>query len=383
MSDIFAEMENFEPVEVSEHPTELGMIEESIEAPHWKLDRNAFADAIAPFKEIGGVANNNVVTRSIFMECKDGMLYLRGNNKDVFLEKSVKVENVEKVLDQKVAVSVQDLDLLVRRCYSKVIFYIPEPGFAAIRLYKSNFYLDVVNVGDYLFNFVERPKQYTQLAINEFQILVSTMHNAMKLAVRPEDRKVIVYDNYAYGSFLVSAVRVFFKGLPNTIIRAGDLAFLKLLVPNQQTVYFAEYGDRVFFKGDDYEFSTLKSDVSLSEVQKSLTGAFEQPVKSAVSADLSEFKEVIYLLSKLSNTTGMVEFFSENNEFFISYMTKTNKKSKFKIGDGQFPDKVTLSVEGLRKTLSLLSESPIVTINSVESGVLIDTKDIRVLLATK
>lgn len=385
MGDVFDDVESMEPVDVENAPIQFGKIEEDLGVPHWKLDQAALITALQPFKEIGGVANNNVVTKSVYLERKDGKLYLRGNNKDVYLQQVLKIENVEQVLDTSFSVSISDLDLLVRRCYSKVQIHMPEKGMAAIRLHGSDFFLDIVNVGSYLFDFVQVPaiSAFKPLQVGEFQDLVKIMSSAMKLSVRPEDRKVIISNDNAYGSFLISAVRIPFKGLPAMVLRSTDLTFLRQLSGNQEDLKFAEDKDRIFFSGSSFDFSTLKSDLSMSEVQKSLEESFSQAYKATVSVDLAEFKEVIFLLSKLSNTTGMVDFVSDSGVFYVEYMTKSGRKSKFKVGSGDIGGSKTFSVEALRKSLSLLTGIPMVTINTVEGGVIVDFSGRKILLGTK
>lgn len=383
MSDIFEGMDNLEPIDADAQLMDVGRIEESIDEPHWKLDKDLLVRALSPFREIGGVASSNIVTKSVFMEREQQNLIIRGNNKDVYLESKVGIENDENVLDGGFVINVSDLELIVRRCFSKVILYVKDSKFVSIRLFGSDFYLDMVNVGKYLFDFVSRPPEYENLTVDDFLNLVFTMYGAMRLSVRPEDRKVVINGNFCYGSFLVSAVRVRFVGLPNMVLRASDLNFLRLLMMDQENISFAQTEDRIFFKGNNYELSTLKSDVNITEVQKSLEETFSKTSLSTVSVSLVEFREVINLISKLSNTTGMVEFYSKKEEFYVSYMTKTNKKSEFKVGDGVLDKRVTLSVEGLRKSLSLIPNVPTIIINSINSGLIIECEKINILLAVK
>lgn len=386
MSDqsIFETFENITAAEVVVGSAEMGSLDEKIDKPYWKIDKNKLLEALTPFKVLAGISNSNVVAKSVFLHNENQVLKMRGNDKDAYVWRSLPIENSENLMNEGFALNVSDLDLLVRGGYSKVLLY-KDGDQVKMRVFGGDFLLDPINVGAYLYDYDKLPKptDYKTLAFEEFQSLVSVMFNSMKLAVRPEDKKVIVADNNAYGSFLVSAVRVPVRGIKSSVFRVIDLMFLKVLLTNQSVVSFAETPERYFFNNDGFTLSTLKSNVPVEDIKKSLDLLFDAKRTASANIDFHLIKSIVGMISRLSNTTGLVDLESDNGAIRLSYLTKTNKRSSFKVGDGQLSEKQTLSLDSIKRNFSLIDAVPSVQLHSTKSGLILEDKGIQILVGIK
>ena len=382
--DVFDDVAEMEPIKDPEEQ-DPGFVTAEFKGSHWRLDRDTFLEALAPFRAISGTATKNAVTGSVYLPTEKGNLILHGNNKDVYIERTISLENDENILSDAVVVSVTDLDILVRRSPSKVILHRPDEQYLAASLYGSDFYLDVVNVGEFLYDFVDVPADdhFRPLDVEQLTELVSVMSAAMKLAVRPEDRKVIIKDGKAYGSFLLAAVRVKFDGLDGINFRSLDLDFLSYLLRDQETIQFAHSADRIFFMSQGFRFSSMKSDIPVPELIKDLEQTFETVTKSQATLELSELRNVVFVVSKLSNSTNTVTLKTKDGRLYLSYMLKSNKISDFAVGDGVFKEKFQITVDSLRKSLALCPVTSVPSIKLVGGAMILTVGSTEILIGAK
>ena len=374
--------------EEQERSTESTKVD--LKVPHLVLDRDELIQALSAFKLIGSISGSNLISKAVHIKLDNGRLIINGNNKDVYLTSYLEVKNTENVLDANFVIMVDDLDLLVRRGYKNIVIYQPDSKSIAVQVLGGELYLDTQLMGEFLFT---RPPSSNVVPlpvdIGRLSDLVSIMGNSMKLAIRPEDRKVMVKGGVALGSYIIAAVRVAFGEIPDMILRSVDLAFLYRMLPNNKKVVISLSGDRLKFAvsseigSGGFSYTSLRASGIPDATFNDLAESFSKPLKGSATTSTTEFKSIVSLFSNLSNSSGTVDLTTVSGDLSISYLTKSGKTSIFKIGLGCFEGIVKIQIESLMKALSIMIGKDNVEIGQIDGGIVLSDSTGSVLLGTQ
>lgn len=395
MNDVLSKVETVgEVLDSKSHGKSFESITESkdmdikVEVDHWRVDKSALQNAIRSIKLFGGISSATAFSRSVFIERHDGQLTLKCNNRDIFLEVSVPLLNEDLILDGKFIVNVADFDLLVRSGMSNIIIYKNTSGNSLKMMgFGGEFVIDLQNFDFSIYNFPKIPEEkdstsYSVADVDSFRDTIAVLRNLTSLAIRPDDRYIMVEKGVGVGSFITLLVRVMLKDITDISLRLMDMNFLYSLLPDTNTLkcVISTTGsgqERVFYFGDNFAFSCQRV---FADVNANLK-IFDTPSPHSSNVDVDQLLGIAQIVSKITGYSSALEFVSTKSGTYLVSSTNTGNKSKFLLdSEGNLGEPFQVAVEIIRKVFSVFKGSMAVKLSRHQNGLVIQHNNIDIFV---
>ncbi|HEC66450.1 MAG TPA: hypothetical protein ENI23_14280 [bacterium] len=358
-----------------------------VKFPHWRLGRDEFLAGIQPFIDLNSTGNNDVVSKSVMLSSKEGVLTISGNNKDTYIEKKIQLKSIENNLQDIIIIDSNDIKNIARNSAAEFIIF-NEPDNEGNPQYKCMVLQGSVNVDVYtiesgIFSYITEPTENVDLStfkVPECKELFPIMLAAMSLSVRPEDKRIIFKDGSAIGSFITTLVSFDFPGVDSLILRAVDISFLNSLVKNlkEGTFVISAAPNRVYCTGEHFKISFVRTTSGLDEsYMEMLRIKFANPI----GLDLTQQRRLFHLLSVLNNQTGLASFEASSTGTHVVAKSRQGSISKFEVSTDIIKETITMGVEMLKKIFSFFASRQNVTMSRGESAILFETQGIKVIVS--
>jgi len=347
--------------------------------PLWEVETEAFKSALATFKEFLVASLFDAVVSSLLMECEGRELVLRGSNGDTFLEIKVPLENHENILSASIVVSIKDLYFLASFSGDHV-YIVRDDKTYKVLFHSGEVVLDTRMIERGQYAFPTHPQSLKEISAAHISSVLPRFLEAVKLAVRPEDRKITVLHGRAVGDFIVAFFSAGVPSLDDMVLRLLDMRFLSRLLFGRERVSIAWEGDRLFFvsEADGYRFSIQTNKPGEDGVDVSL---FEIPENAAsIDVEVSTIKSIVLLVSSLSNQIPALFFVGHNGGTYACFINRDEVESKFFLSSQVLGQDFRVTCENLHRAISILDANGVVSLYRLPQSLVLAQGSVQVAI---
>jgi len=356
----------------------VGALEVSL--PHWELDSSAFKSAITVFKEFLATSFFDAVTSSLFMGRVGQVLVLRGTNGSTFLEIKVPIENRENILSAEVVVSIKDLVFLV--AFSGTRMCIAQDGETfKVFFHTGEVVLDSKMIEKETYNFPQVPQNLKEISVANLTAVLPRFIEAVKLSVRPEDRKITILNGRAVGDFIVASFLALVPNLDDMVLRLLDMRFLLRLLFGRDRVSIAWEGNNLFFVSEE---DGCKISFQVSKPSEDDVSSFVIPENvKPFDVEVSVMKSIIQLASSLSNQIPTVSFVSQEGSTYACFINRNEAESRFLVSPQKLGQAFRVTCENLRRALGVLDANGVVRFYPLPQSLVLEQGVVQVAISLR
>ena len=358
-----------------------------VDAPHWKFDKSDIMSVIRTMKLFSAISGVTEFTKSIYMERSDNKVCFKCNNRDIYFEREISLKNSELILPGNFIVTLADFETLVKTSLSSVIIFKSKKGDSLVMLgHGGEFILGIKSYPKDIYKYPAIPGNLKAGGQNkikdvaEFRDNLRILKSLTSLAVREEDRVIVVKDGIGVGGFITTLVRakVPFSDLS---LRLMDMNFIyNVILDAVDDISFIVSEKRVFYEGTGFKLSCLRDfhDIVVD------TSMFDSPTELTCMIDVEQVLGIAQTVSKVSGYSPSLEFISDAEGVWVRTGTRSGDISIFSISDkGSLGDSFKVSVETLIKVFSVFKGSMSVQLLRHDTGLCIKHNDIDIFVGVQ
>jgi len=381
--DEFAEFEGMESIlEAGEEGLVLvDQAEDDPPVPFWRISKTDVAPLLKILREIAQRSSDQISRSVLLAPDGQGNLRITATNKDVYFSGVVPLKNNQNVLDEAMIFNVKQLEDIVKYSYDLVIY--KEEGKVLATFMKGSQPLEVFAFNRTIYdvpNFYLQPK-VAKLAVGidsvDLKCQTDMFFALMSLASVAEDRRVVIKDGAAYGSFVSVASKVCTR-LPDMVLKstdARDLSGILSIYPGEVNVVSSK--DRIFFFNDFFVYTSFLLDEKVSD---EMIGKFEEGLEQTF-IDGNQFYNITSYLASTNVEASVMNMVSDKNGIVITCKNKNGNQAKFSLSRDPAPDmNMDLQIVLARNVFRILRKSPTISLSKPFANVVeFSAGDVRVL----
>jgi hypothetical protein len=330
---------------------------------HWIIDRREISKVVSVLSDISNRSMDSVSNCVRLTAWKGNKIRLQYTDGDIYFKCLFDLINLENQFKKDFSV-ILDLRQLnsVLKFSPKFMLSMDDNKNVYAHLMNGTYHMDVLSFSEDLFtlNYKEKKdlKVYGLYDTSEF---LRSAVSLMDLATSYEDKKLIVKDGYAYGSFISTLTRqttIF----PDMVLRFADIKNLQKIIDIFEDEFRISVGkERLMIRGRDWVYSSLVID---GDVADDIIKKFEDGKEEDTVVDGSLLQTIFQFLSLSGSDSAGVVLFCDRSVVDLIYTSHTGKQSVYRISDDcQVQFNVSLLVSQSRKIFHTLGLFPTIYLN--------------------
>lgn len=344
------------------------------DSKYWKVSKSTMQQVLKVILDISQ-SNADVVSKSVALWSEGHYLHYAATNKDIYLTGRVPLENDQNILDDYVVLNSKQLMSVVKYSSSVIIFKIDDKFYSS--LMRGTQSLDSFSFSRDVFEFPKyKGSLSSPLPGPEMKVKFEFLRGLMSLATAVEDRKIVVKDGNAYGSY-ISVLAKAFIGIPDTVIKVSDMRDLTFLIPLfNLDIQMNVSNNRNYFISDNFSYSSLA--VS-GEVFQDADKVFNSEIESFM-IDGNHIFNLFSFLNLQSTDNSVVSLESGEKGLSLVFKSKTSRESVFVISkQPSKPFEFIIQIGLTKKLLAILKIYPTLYLSYNDVGLIFEVDNLKVV----
>lgn len=364
----------------------FGEIDDTIEFPHFKLTSVEFKEVLKLAKVVCSTGGRDIISKAIMFKAEGSNLVAKATDLDVFVEKKVSLLNNENVLTDTVVVPTDILVKLAKAVPVNTVIYKKEDIFY-IRLYGGDIPLETYSITEDKFSFNEPLAKSSTISLEVLKSVVKDFSPIVTSAVNPPERRILFSKETAFSSYAWALI-AFKDTFDNFDLKVKDINVIKSLLVNKEgdlEVSFTTESDikRCQFKGDDFTYTFLLSESTLTEEQMSGTDKVDS--SKGVYVDFIQFYKMVEVSADLPYSIGKLGFKYSDTGLSLFLKTKKDKDSEFTLhgspdNNPTYDKELILQAKLLRIVLRSFAGRATLKVSLDDNGIAISSGDMKAVL---